>query len=88
LARDSLDAGRQLLRQAGDESSLGVLLCSQAECETLAGQVTAARAALDEAEAVARSTGTGATSELGLALRRVREMLSGRDAPEGVSRSG
>jgi hypothetical protein len=64
-----------LLIQAADRLSLGVLLCGRAECEWLAGDAPAARAARDEAAALAGQAGAGPGSELGTALARVDAML-------------
>jgi predicted ATPase/DNA-binding winged helix-turn-helix (wHTH) protein len=74
-ARQCLDRGQALLLQLGDRLSLGVLLCSRAESEWLAGQTTVARAARDDAAAIAVQAGAGADSELGIALARVDAML-------------
>jgi len=52
-----------------------VLLCSRAESEWLAGEGTAARAARNDAAAIAAQSGAGADSELGVALARVEAML-------------
>ncbi len=74
-ARQCLDRGQDLLLQLGDQLSLGVLLCSRAESEWLAGEATAARAARNDAAAIAAQSGAGADSELGVALARVDAML-------------
>ena len=74
-ARQCLDRGQALLLQLGDRLSLGVLLCSRAESEWLAGEATAARAARNDAAAIAAQSGAGADSELGVALARVEAML-------------
>jgi predicted ATPase/class 3 adenylate cyclase/tetratricopeptide (TPR) repeat protein len=82
-ARVCLGAGRQRLQEVADALSLGVLLCNCAECEALAGDLAAARVAHVEAAALARSTGAGADSELGLALARLQPLLD-----PALSRSG
>jgi tetratricopeptide (TPR) repeat protein len=71
-ARRRLDAGEALLRGLADRLSLGILLCSRAETEHLAGHPQAAGPALAEAEVIAAEVGSGPDSELGLALARVR----------------
>ena len=55
--------------------SLGILLCSRAETEHLAGSSNAAKAALAEANVIAAEVGAGPDSELGVALARVRNLL-------------
>ena len=70
-ARQCLDRGQTLLIDAGDRLSLGVLLCSRAECEWIAGDEAAARAARGEAVGLAAQSGTGPDSELGVALAQV-----------------
>ena len=75
-ARDCLDAGERLLLAVSDRMSLGILLCNRAETEHLAGIADAARAALAAAAVIAAEVGAGADSELGLALARVRNLLS------------
>ena len=85
-ARRCLDAGEALLRAVSDRMSLGILLCGRAETEHLAGDPDAARAALAAADIIAAEVGAGPDSELGLALARVRNVLSieqrsGADSP-------
>ena len=75
-ARRSLDAGEALLREVPDKVSLGVLLCSRAEAEHLAGAPAAARVALGEARMLVVEAGSGPESELGLSLARVEALLS------------
>jgi hypothetical protein len=75
-ARLSLHAGEALLREVSDKVSLGVLLCSRAEAEHLAGAPAAARVALREARMLVAETGSGPESELGLSLARVEALLS------------
>ena len=74
-AHHCLDAGEALLRALSDQMSLGILLCSRAETEHLAGGAQAAETALAEARAITTAVGAGHGSELGLALARVRELL-------------
>ena len=80
-ARHCLDFGEALLRAVSDRLSLGVLLCSRAETEHLAGVPDAASAALAEADVVAAEVGAGPSSELGLALARVRNLCGHRKSP-------
>lgn len=75
-ARRRLNAGEALLRAVPDQLSLGILLCSRAESEHLAGMPSAANVALAEAEAIAAEVDAGADSELGLALARVRNIFA------------
>jgi predicted ATPase/class 3 adenylate cyclase/Tfp pilus assembly protein PilF len=85
-ARGCLDSGEALLRSLSDRTSLGILLCSRAETECLAGVGSAAKAALEAADACAVAVNAGPDSELGLALARVRSLL-GKDQRLGVDRS-
>jgi tetratricopeptide (TPR) repeat protein len=75
-ARACLDSGEALLRSLSDQTSLGILLCNRAETEHLAGVTSVAEAALAAAEAIATDVRSGADSELGLALARVRSLLA------------
>jgi len=72
VARRALDDGERLLREANDKFSLGILQCSRAETEQLAGESQAALAFLAQAEALAAEVGAGAQSELGQAIARLR----------------
>jgi len=72
-ARNCFDAGDALLRAVSDQISLGILLCNRGEVEQLAGSPTAARTALSAVEKIAADVSAGADSELGLALRRLRQ---------------
>jgi len=74
-ARGCLDSGEALLRAVSDRMSLGILLCARAETELLARAPDHAKAALEEANAIAAEVGAGPDSELGLALARVRKLL-------------
>ncbi len=78
-ARRCLDDGEALLRAMSDRLSLGVLLCSRAEAEQLAGAPEAAHAAIAEARVLAIELGSGPESELGLALVRVEALLSSQE---------
>jgi len=64
-----------LLRAVPDRMSLGIMLCSRAETEHLAGVPFAATSALEAADDVANEVGAGPDSELGLALARVRDLV-------------
>ena len=75
-ARMCLSAGEVLLLEVADRFNLGVLLCSRAETEQLAGALDAAASALAQAVAVAQEIGAGPESELGQSLERVRALLS------------
>jgi predicted ATPase/class 3 adenylate cyclase/tetratricopeptide (TPR) repeat protein len=74
-ARADLVAGAALLREAADDVSLGVLLCGRAELEWLANRAAAARAILQEAEAIGRAVEAAPGSELATALERVQALL-------------
>ena len=74
-ARHCLDSSEGLLRAASDRVNIGVLFCSRAETEHLAGVPNAARAALDAADVIAAEVGAKGDSELGLAIARVRNLL-------------
>jgi len=74
-ARRCLDSSEALLRAVSDRTSLGILLCSRAETEHLAGVPDTASAALAEADVIAAEVGAGPDSELGLALARIRDLL-------------
>jgi len=56
--------------------SLGILLCARAETEHLAGAADAATNALGAADVIASEVRAGPDSELGLALARVRDLLT------------
>jgi predicted ATPase/Tfp pilus assembly protein PilF len=71
-ARRALDEGERLLRGANDKFSLGILQCSRAQTERLAGAREAALAFLAQAEALAAEVGAGVHSELGQAIARLR----------------
>ncbi len=87
-ARECFASGLALLREASDPLSLGVLLCGSAECEFGAGDATAARRMLDEAQAIAKATGAGPQSELGLALARVAGLWDALPAGHPPTRAG
>jgi hypothetical protein len=67
------------LHAVSDRMSIGILLCSRAETEHLAGNPHVARQALAGASASAASVGAGPDSELGLGLARVRDLLGPSD---------
>ena len=76
-ARECLAGGEALLRAVSDRMSLGILLCARAEAEARAGAPVAARALLQSADALAGEIGAvGDESELGLALRQARSLLT------------
>jgi predicted ATPase/class 3 adenylate cyclase/tetratricopeptide (TPR) repeat protein len=88
-ARHCLDTGEALLHAVSDQMSIGILLCSRAEMEHLAGCPHAANAALAGADAITAAVSAGPDSELGLALARVRNLLrhkkrSGVDSPKAA----
>ena len=86
-ARQCLDASEALLLAVSDQMSLGILLCSRAETEHLAGNPDAASAALAKAGTIAGAVGAGPGSELGLAVARVKELLGRPDVRASTPRS-
>ena len=70
-ARSCLKKGEALLRAVSDRFSLGILKCSSAEIEYLAGALEPANAALDEAQSLAEEIQAGPKSELGVAIAHV-----------------
>ena len=73
-ARACVEAGERLLQQLSDPFGFGLLRCHRVELEQLCGNRDAARSALLEARRIAEDLGSGAESELGLALGRVSSM--------------
>lgn len=73
--RACLAEGERLLKEACDPISLALLQCCRAEAEVLAANPEAARQAAGSAEDLARSTGAGPDSELGVALARVARLI-------------
>lgn len=59
------------MRAVGDRFELAALLCHRGEVERLAGDDDAARAAWDEAGAIARSLRVGPDAEVNRAVARV-----------------
>ena len=85
-ARRCLDAGETLLTAVSDQMGLGTLLCSRAETEHLAKTPDAAGRAFSRADAIAADVSARADSELGLALARVRVLLTAEHPAESDSR--
>jgi tetratricopeptide (TPR) repeat protein len=77
-ARDHLSNGADMLRAISSRFDLGLLLCARAEAEILGGNSGAALGALAESTAIATEIDAESTteSELALALRRVRQLVS------------
>ncbi len=67
-----LAEGEAILRQVADPMELGKLLCIRGRVELKRGAVDAARRALDEAEALATTTGAGPGSALRRAVAELR----------------
>jgi hypothetical protein len=63
------------LREIGDRTSLGLLLCARAECAWRAGARWDAEVALASADELARAVGAGQGTELHDALLRVRRLF-------------
>lgn len=76
-ARGCLDTAQARLSEASDWLDLGIVLCGRAEVEHVAGNPEGAAAALKLARDLARRTGAGAASELGIELRRVEPLIQG-----------
>ena len=74
-ARETLGTGESLLAAASDQLNLGLLLCSRAEAEHLAGDPVTAHRSWQRAKALAEHTGVGDASELGVSLERLRALL-------------
>ena len=77
-ARQCLRSGEPLLRAMSDRFSLGILKCSEAETEFLAGAAPAGDAALAAAQSLGKELGAGPRSELGQAIARVVEISERR----------
>ena len=77
-ARRCLDSGEALLRAASDPVGLGVLLTSRAEAQHLAGEAAAAATSIDAAAKLAEEVGAGPSSEIGIAIARVRLLVAPR----------
>src|SRR5205085_11835281 len=71
-ARACLAVGEALLEAVGDRLSLGMLLCSLAKTEQLAGESAAASAAIARAERLAIDAGAAPDSELRRELSALR----------------
>jgi predicted ATPase/class 3 adenylate cyclase/Tfp pilus assembly protein PilF len=63
-ARLCIESGEHLLRSAGDQSSLALLLCQRSEIEGMAGKTSLQRSALKQAAAIAAQLNSAPTSEL------------------------
>jgi predicted ATPase/Tfp pilus assembly protein PilF len=74
-ARAAFGAGEALLRELGVPLSLAKLLCERGRFDASAGDLVAARTALAEAQATAKTLGATAASELGQELARLRSAL-------------
>ena len=74
-ARHCLDSGTALLRSSSDALGLGILLTSRAEAQHLAGDAVTAATSLAAAAVIAADVDAGPSSEIGLALARVRALI-------------
>jgi predicted ATPase/class 3 adenylate cyclase len=77
-ARQCFESGLELLEQAADPVSLGILLCDRSVCEWHAGDLKAAERALERAGLLSGAAGTGPDSELGQAIERAAALVLGR----------
>ena len=75
-ARACLDVGEALLVEVDDELSLGLLSCSRAEAECLAGDSVAAQASHGRARRLAEKAQVGADSELGRAIAQLQALFA------------
>ncbi|MBE2242064.1 MAG: tetratricopeptide repeat protein [Burkholderiaceae bacterium] len=75
-ARESLEAAHALLAAMSDRLSLALLQCDRAEIEALAKDAPAARAAFDQAQAIAQELGCGSDSELCRRLEALAPLLA------------
>lgn len=76
LSAQCLAESEQQLASLDDRLSLGLLWCARAEAEHLRGRADAARAALEMALALGGQVGAEPGSELGLALRRMQDLVA------------
>ena len=74
-ARACLTVGEALLLETSDQLSLGLLLCSRAEAEHLAGDAATAQRARERAHALATQIEVGEDSELGRALAHLHALF-------------
>ena len=79
-ARAAFERGEKLLRQIGEKGQLGSLLCARGRLDQQTGDGKAARAALEEAAGLADEVGAGPASELGMALKDLREAIEADSA--------
>jgi hypothetical protein len=75
-ARAAFARGEEALREVGELTALGTLLCFRAEMERQAGDHAAAGIALRAAEALAGEVGATPGSELRRRLARLRTVMS------------
>lgn len=71
-----LHEGEEHLREIGDKTSLGLLLCARAECAWRGNQPADAKHAFESASELARAVGAGEGSELLDALVRVGQLIA------------
>lgn len=81
-AREELLAAERVLRAARDRWEVANLLLVRVEVEARAGCHAEARAAWDEAEAIARELDSGPTSDLGRGLARTAALLEASEQAE------
>jgi tetratricopeptide (TPR) repeat protein len=77
-ADNCLARGETLLKDVADALSLGLLLCSRAGTQDLAGDTASAMVTFRRAEELALESKAGPESELGRALQKLRASLSAR----------
>jgi hypothetical protein len=75
-ARESLNAGEELLRKLGDRLDLGKLLCIRVRVELADQEPDKARLSLLEAESIAAAANAGPESELGSKVAELRAKLT------------
>ncbi len=76
-ARDALRTGEVMLRGISNQLGLAKMLCHRGQADLHAGDAAGARAALVEAQALAKAMGTGAQSELGDMIAALNSALCG-----------
>jgi predicted ATPase/tetratricopeptide (TPR) repeat protein len=75
-ARNAITTGESILRQMDERSELGKLLCTRAEIERGTGNTTAARATLEEVEAIVAVLGPNVDAELTTTLDKLRRTVA------------
>jgi len=72
---EKLEEGGARLREVGDPTQLGKLLCKRGEIEILLGDLESTQRHLEEGQAIASQLGLGDDTELVIAARELAERL-------------